>query len=40
MAHLQQGAQNMLDELEWWAAALQAARNAGAIGTEKKTDEA
>ena len=41
MAHLQPGVTSMLDELSWWANALKTAREtAGAIGTEKVTDEA
>ena len=41
MAHLQPGVTGMFDELTWWATALKTAREtAGAIGTEKATDEA
>jgi NAD(P)H-dependent FMN reductase len=39
MAHLQPGVTAMFDELSWWAGALKAARDAGAAGTEKITDE-
>ena len=40
MAHLQPGVAAMLEELTWWAGALQTARAASAIGTERITDEA
>lgn len=40
MAHLQPGAAAMLDEMTWWASALQTARQAGAASGTQSTDEA